>query len=420
MRNYGFMPDLQVITSKKSLLSISALYQKYNKDIQTMMTNANPNTDNQSDDNLFVSASWKYISHKYTVDVKSGIISNRIIMTDQSLPDPEEEPVAKNISSSAISEIESKIFLKENHVLNVGINYTNEKGESTGYLHNVSRNRFSLFSTYKIINLYEGLNAAFSLRSEFEKEKIHPLTFSIGSDYSINKKILLKGNISKNYRIPSFNDLYWKSDTYSKGNPDLKPELGYSGELGLNEKLMAGKVGLELSQTAFITSIRDWIIWLPDASGIWSPDNKDKGNSKGIELRGKGEYQKGDSKFDFNGFYTFTDARLTSNDEYNDKQMIYVPKNRMMASIDYSYKRFSANFNFNYIGKRYYDQTHTLPGYQLGNIAVYYDMPIKDNILRASFQINNVWSTKYQAMAWYAMPLRNYQLSLNIKINTKY
>ena len=36
----------------------------------------------------------------------------------------------------------------------------------------------------------------------------------------------LKGNIGYNYRIPTFNDLYWPADAYSIGNPLLQPEYG--------------------------------------------------------------------------------------------------------------------------------------------------------------------------------------------------
>lgn len=341
-------------------------------------------------------------------------------MTDKSMPEPDETPVSKNISSSVINEVESKIFIRKNHTLNAGINYTFEKGESEGYLQIATRNRISLFSTYKITNLLDRFDVAFSLRDEFEKDKIHPVIFSLGSDFYLNKKITLKGNISRNYRIPAFNDLYWKFDGYTQGNPNLKPESGYSGELGADEKLEAGRVGLDLSQTLFASTIKNWIAWLPDNNFIWKPENKEREKSLGVELRGKGVLVEGKSKFTLTGMYNWTKAELTSYDVYNDQQMIYVPEHRVMVLFDYSYKRFSADFNFNYISKRYYYTNNLLPGYTLGNLAFYYEMPFKDKLLKVAFRVNNIWSTNYQSIAWYAMPLRNYLLTLYIRINTKY
>jgi iron complex outermembrane receptor protein len=258
------------------------------------------------------------------------------------------------------------------------------------------------------------------LRNELEKGKTHPFTYSLGSDYLLSENIILKGNVSRNYRIPSFNDLYWKSDIYSQGNPQLKPESGYSGEFGISEKLKAGAINFDFSQTAFGASIKDWIVWVPNDAGIWTPDNKEKGKSYGLEIKGNSFVQKKDSKFELTGFYTWTKAQLTGQIQTNENQMIYIPEHRFMAFLSYTYKQLSASFNINHIGERYYNQENTLPGYQLGNITFDYNLPIKDNTLTATFKVNNLWNTKYNVIANYAMPLRNYQIALKLNINTNY
>jgi vitamin B12 transporter len=91
-----------------------------------------------------------------------------------------------------------------------------------------------------------------------------------------------------------------------------------------------------------------------------------------------------------------------------------------MVSLDYLYKRFSANFNFNYVGKRYYYTNNLLPSYTLGNLAFYYDLPLKDKLLKVAFRVNNIWNSNYQSIAWYAMPERNYLFSLFLRLDTKY
>ncbi len=420
IRSYGFMPGLQVRTSKKSILSISSLYQKFNKDIQTMMTKVNPNQDSQADVNFLLTANWKYVGSKHTFLFKSGILRNRIILIDKCLPNPEETPVSDNTGNSLIHEGESRFFIQEGQILSIGINFTHESGESMGYLKKAVRDRLALFASWKLMNLVPGMQTVFSFRQEFEKHINHPVTYTLGTDYHLSDHILFKGNISKNYRIPSFNDLYWKPDTYARGNPLLKPESGYAAEIGSSQVLETGAVKMEFSQTLFRNTMNDLILWLPDNQGIWFPENKEKARTRGLELTGNGEWLFHKMKFDIHAFYTRIRSTLTTSDSYNNKPVIYVPKHRFMASFNWHYKEVSANFTFNHNSKRYYDHSHTLPQYSIGNLTVQYELPVKGNLLSASFRIDNLWNTKYQTIAWYAMPLRNYHLALQMQINTKY
>jgi len=420
MRSYGFMPGLQVRTSKKSILSISTLYQKFTKDIQTMMTNILPNQDNQTDMNLIFTANWKYVGSKQTFLVKNGVIRNRIILTDNSLPNPEDEPLSDNIGNSVINEVESRFVIQEGHILNIGLNFTHESGESMGYLNKAIRDRLAIFSSWKILDIFSGLEAVLSFRQEFEKHINHPVTYSLGTDYHLTDHILFKGNISKNYRIPSFNDLYWKPDTYARGNPSLNPESGYSAEIGSVQVLETGTAKMEFSQTLYKNTMNDLILWLPDNIGIWYPENKEKAETSGLELKGKGEWQFKKVNFDFNTFYTLIHSKLTCSDAYDNKPVIYVPRHKVMASLTCHYKDLSVDFTFNHNSNRYYDHSHTLPGYSIGDLTVQYKFPVKGNLLNASFRVDNLWNTEYQTIAWYAMPLRSYQLALKIQINTKY
>lgn len=420
MRDYGFMPGLQVITSKNSVLNFSALYQKFSKDIPTIMTDALTNQDNQGEVNLLVTAGWKYTSPGYSLNVRSGIIRNKITMIDNSLPDPEGSPTAIDLAGSVINEIESKIFITKSQILDAGINFTHESGESVGYFDNITRNRLSFFTSYKVVNLLKGLNTALSFRKEIEKKWIQPFTYSLGSDYQLTPYLSFKGNVSKNYRIPTINDLYWPNDGYEKGNPNLQPESGYSGEAGFVEKINASVIKFEFAQSGFANNMNNMIVWIAGPERIYTPVNKTRGRTKGVELRVKGNYSEGNSTIGLNGFYSWTKSRLTSNDIYNNQPLLYTPDNRLMASINYAFRALSVYFNFNYTGKRYYDAVNTLPAYQLGNLVFNIDIPAWGNKLSTSFSINNIWNTEYQAVAWYAMPMRNYLLTLNLKINTVY
>ena len=66
------------------------------------------------------------------------------------------------------------------------------------------------------------------IKKDFVEDIQSPLLFSIGSKIDFNKYYSIKLNASKNFRFPSFNDLYWEPG----GNLDLKSETSYQAELG--------------------------------------------------------------------------------------------------------------------------------------------------------------------------------------------
>ena len=66
--------------------------------------------------------------------------------------------------------------------------------------------------------------------------------------------------LSTLYRLPGLNDLYWMPG----GNPDLKPEYGYSAEAGskLSWKSQNKKTKVSFEPTYFNRYIYNWIIWI--------------------------------------------------------------------------------------------------------------------------------------------------------------
>ena len=56
-----------------------------------------------------------------------------------------------------------------------------------------------------------------------------PFLYSMGIEQKFNNNYTLSFNTSKNFRIPTFNDLYWQPG----GNINLKPENSYQFEFDL-------------------------------------------------------------------------------------------------------------------------------------------------------------------------------------------
>ncbi|MDZ7776138.1 MAG: TonB-dependent receptor [Bacteroidales bacterium] len=93
----------------------------------------------------------------------------------------------------------------------------------------------------------------------------------------------MKGNVSRNYRLPTLNDLYWQPG----GDPELLPERGFTLETGLkylSQKRNGWHGGAEI--TWFRNDISNWIAWQPDGiMSYWTPKNITEVLSQGIEAQ---------------------------------------------------------------------------------------------------------------------------------------
>jgi outer membrane cobalamin receptor len=413
MKQIGILPQFMARTSNKSVLKSSCWFQQYNKNIQTMMTSTTPNRDNQKDKNCFIDVQWKYIDSAFIFSAKSAYLYNQIVYTDQN------NTTTYNSSQSYIIELEDRILLGKSQWLQIGLNNTSELAFSDSYSSHPQRNRTSLFSQYKIENIHNRLNLMVGLREEYISY-FSPIVYDLGMEYRINKWLGMHGNYSRNYHIPTMNDLYWKEDAYTRGNKDLKPETGWSTEVGLEQKYNKNNFQLTFSQTLFYNKISNWIIWLPDPlDKKWQPENKEKGKSEGIEIREFFNYTHGNLTIHNYSAYFYTYARTCNSDgKWNNTQLDYVPLHRAVFNTSIDYKNFSFGYIQNYTGIRYSLETQLEP-YQVADLFCNYSLRKNHFKTTLQFRINNLWNKFYQVRQYYAMPLRNYLITLTFNFNTK-
>jgi vitamin B12 transporter len=407
----GFMKESHIRISDKSLITSALWYQHFDKDVQTLMTNSNRNRQNQVDDNLMGALNYKYYGNQFTLNLKQGAIWNGINYTDYAIP----ANSGDHKSLALVSEAEFRLNLRNGHIWSTGINYTTNKAESNSYDNMVQDHRLAAFSFLQINSLSNRLVSVFSLRNEMTDGTMHPIVFAYGGNYKLSGRFNWMGNFARNYRIPSFNDTFWGSDAYARGNPNLKPEYGWSGDTGFKYKHNGNPFQNEVTATIFFSRIEDWIVWLQDETTIWMPTNKKTGVSRGFELRWNNRLQHGSSVFGLTGTYNYTWSRMATDDVYDGNQMLYVPLQQASTVLNWKYAHIEAFFLLNAVGERYYDFTNTLKPYVTGALFINYLVPTKLVDLSFNFKIRNIWDSQYQVTAWYAMPMRNYEIALNLR-----
>lgn len=295
--------------------------------------------------------------------------------------------------------------------LNSIVDYNRNKGYGSS-INNVKREigTASLLLSHLISDKWD-YNA--SIRQEITDNYGNPFLFSLGTRYQFTDFYRIKLNASKNFRMPTYNDLFWEGS----GNPDLRPETSYQGEIG-NEFFTKN---FTLSVTTYYNSIKDLLRWVPSQGGgdNWSPENTKKVRAYGAEVLLEWKTKVDSHNFTLNGTYAYTvsESKQLISGELVYKQLIYVPYHKLTGSVSYNWKKVSSYFQYLYNGDVYstpFNNPATkVKNYNIGNIGADYDFG-KKNSYKLGFQIFNIWNENYQPVISRQMPGTNYTLYINL------
>lgn len=240
-------------------------------------------------------------------------------------------------------------------------------------------------------------------KNEMAKEYSNPFLFSAGFYYN-SPFYQLKINTSRNYRIPTFNDLYWQPG----GNLNLNPET--SLQFDVNQNFTFKNIRLNVS--AYTISIKDMIRWIPTNSGFWEANNVDE-----VRVFGMGFFANFQKKWahhvvELQANYGYTQ----SIDQTTKKQLTYTPLHKLNAQLIYKYRNFSMSPSFLYVGKIYTTASNTaasaLNSYGIIDVDFQQKLNLKNNPFYINLKIKNAANTVYTNMPERVMPGRNIHLQL--------
>ncbi|MDT0686703.1 TonB-dependent receptor plug domain-containing protein [Autumnicola psychrophila] len=279
--------------------------------------------------------------------------------------------------------------------------YRNTDGKGSDVGENV-RNiaAFAILFNHDFERFFYELSARKEITDTYES----PFLYSLSTGYSVTPFYDLAFNFSRNFRIPTYNDLFWSSG----GNLDLDPENSFQGELGQKFHFS----NFEFGVVAYLMKIENLLRWIPDDRGLWRPENTESVKNYGLEFRGK--YKKSYKNHDFilNVNYSYT----KTNDEIKDRELIYTPNHKATGSLGYSVKKFSFFYQFLYNGSIYTssDNNYELEGYTVSNAGIGYSFGKKD-FVNVGLEVRNIYNKEYQSLPSRPMPGRSINSSLTIK-----
>lgn len=329
----------------------------------------------------------------------------------------------KNTSNTFIYEVETKIQLPKNQLINIGFNNTFSAASGNNLGSSKTLNRTAFFASYLVSILNQKIVFNTNLREQLDKGSATPLTFGFGIEAKPFKDFTFFANTNRSYRLPTLNDYFWRDAGGAKGNLDLKPELGWSQDVGIQFKKQVRNFAFQTNGTVFNSNISNWILWIENQNGILSPQNIQQVWARGIEYGGKITFNTSKTELSLttNTDFTYSTVQSVSNNFSNlvGKQVIYVPYNKGFATFLARYHKTAITYNFVYTGFRFSneDNSEFLAPFTVSNIAVNQDINYKKIKLLLFMQLNNIFNQQYQVLAMRPMYGFNFNFGLTFKFN---
>ena len=243
-----------------------------------------------------------------------------------------------------------------------------------------------------------------------------PVLPSLGIEQVILNGFSVSARVSRDFRMPTLNDLYWRPG----GNPDLLPESGWSQEIGLH--YISDEKGIlnSASITTFNRNIDNWILWgLSENSFFWSASNLASVWSRGIELRSDLGFNYGKTHFRFQGGYDYikstNEIALDSPSLDEGEQLWYTPVHQGHFSLGAEWKGFEISYQHTITGATS-GVNEDLEAFDLAILRFQFAPLTQKPKFTLFLNINNLWDETYFIMERRPMPGRNITAGLRITI----
>jgi len=355
---------------------------------------------------------YQYVGQKSAIHLSTAYFDEYLRYSDESVQLDD-----TSRSTNWLNKLEAYFYLKNNQTLKVGTQYNYLSAFSEGYNGSFDQNQVAVFVQY--LKTHQKYNIDAVVREEMVNGATNPLSGYLKFEFHFNSKWSAVSSVSNNYRLPTFNDLYWSVG----GNPNLKPEWSWSEYVGISHQLKNKQTTFSSQISIFNKNINNWILWRP-VGPIWSPENIKSVWSRGVEV-----HQKIDWKIRKNlliqakisyDFIKSTNQKVADNAQNTlHQQLIYVPLHQANGQVALVYKHFYFKYNQQFVGRRYITTSNSdwLSGYSIADILANYNFQYKKIKINIYSRINNLWNVNYEVVQSRPMPRRNFQIGVSIGVN---
>jgi len=225
-------------------------------------------------------------------------------------------------------------------------------------------------------------------------------------------------SVGRSFRAPTFNELYWPEDPWTRGNPQLKPEWATSVDLGLSAQ--SGSCGSATVGTSVSGRLGVWnsfmtnlIQWQPDSAYVYRPVNLDTAAITGAEV----ELSLSSGHAGIDGSATYMLARSHGAD------LIYRPRLSCTVSPWAGWGPVRLTGAVRYTGQRYTtpdtlppDSANSLPGFLLFDVGLTLSPTFGRVGTALRGGVRNLFDKQHEVMKGYPVPGRGWYAELELRI----
>lgn len=236
------------------------------------------------------------------------------------------------------------------------------------------------------------------------------VSYKIGGRFQIWNGLDLKANIGRNYRYPTFTELFGDRGVYI-GNPDLKPEQGTSRDIGISYSkqdltygmFKANRIFFEV--VYFFNNTDDLILFQQTSQRTVQAVNISKAEVEGFELSWALTLF---NHFSVSGNYTYQDAKNTSEIPYlKDKWLPGRPEVELFVRSELFNHRAKIFHEYSYLSNSFLDQANIrFVDDRIIHNAGFSIYPVKSITL--TFEVKNIEDEQVSDVLGFPLPGRSY------------
>lgn len=392
--------------NKKQQLGLHAWWQEAQRQMPYTLQEKKQDAE-QQDKIVRLLLDWKVTASRYAFTSRAAFFNEGLIYRNRTYA-----LRTDNSFKTMLLDAEAQFYLPNGFTVVAGSSNAFSVGTTQGY---AKQQQYLRLAAFENLEWKKGIFVS----SVYGREELFNATTFVptgGMTASVKplKWLSAKINGGTIYRYPTLNDLYWNPG----GNPNLKPESGYSVDGSLQLQFKYEKISLATSGTLFSRKVNNWIVWMPGQNGIWSPQNVlevwSRGGETNSEIAYKGKRIRASLSLVTNYILSTRSKTVLANDESANRQLPYVPMYSGSVVGSLEYRNTALRAVYTYTGYRYLtsDNYGYLTPYQLIDLRLAHSFILKNTQWNIFLEVNNLLNENYYSMAQYAMPLRNYRVGL--------
>lgn len=425
LNNTGIVQNLFVRLPRNNKIETGIWYQSRKKELPAIMGSYVPASAMQRDSSLRVYAKWTKSWSRASLSLNTAMFDEFMLFRDKSLPDDNHYSIDSRIHSSRLmGDLNYRYELTGYLIVDGGLEMSSLSADVDAYGGNVSEIRSAAITAMKL--RWSGITGNLSLRKEFHRDIDIPLLISAGVKKELPfRGLAIKSSYSDQFRVPSFNDMYWQPG----GDPQLLPESGYTADIGLVQVIETRTgTGIIVDVTAYRSEISNMIQWVPAGTGTWwGPENRKEMLVRGIEssLLSRGKIRQFDYNLGISHNYVRSQIKATYNTKrsHEGNQLMYVPFHtgsvRAGLSSDLSFFGFTGNYSGSRFTGNDNNKQYMMHSFMVFNGYAGYRIKTGDIGGKIQLRVMNLLNNQYQVVRSYPMPGRTFHLSLTLDFNTR-